>query len=588
MGRAVLHLPGGGTWLRRATSAPVLAAVAFLMVIGLGATAHRRRRRRRPHAMGRHSDPPGKRRTAAVPTALSTAISSSRGRTAAGVIAAIGLLGGVLGAAAWTTPVTRTVTGPALPPGRTMTFSYATTVPRTPAYDGTTVTSPEPVFRTVADHVDVTFEYRGPPGTVGVAAELSVSGGWRTTIPLAGQRSFAGSTYRDVVRLDLDALADRAAVGASAAGLPAGEVSVAVVPTVGGGDGTPFTPALKMRLTPQALTLADGPLVVQDAAPAPTKTTVPRPLAVLGREVVDVATARVAAAVLLLVAVLGAAALVVAGRRSRTVSEAERIRRRYGQLLVEVAPMPPSPQRSAVRVTEFTTLTRLAERYGLLILHWSTPSSATFLVNDDAVTYWYCTDPTSAGPGEPPGEPADPPAGPGAAPAEAPYHWQLALSGAQDGLTSLANRSLFEDEVQFAIDTGTGERPCLMLIELDGFEAVTAEHGQAGGDAVLIAVAERLRGAVRPPDLVARLDGDVFAVLLEDVATADVATIAARMARTVDEAIPVHDQQLRVRASMGVSRAGPSADAGTLMAHAVAALAGAKVRTERLAWYPEA
>jgi signal peptidase I len=586
LGRAVLHLPGGGTWLRRAISPPVLAAFTFLMVAGLGATV-RRRKRRRPAAMGRHTDTSGGGATAAA----FAAISSPRSRAAAGVLAAVGLLGAGLGAAAWTRPVERSVTVPA-PPPRTMTFSYATTVPRTPAYDDTTVTSPEPVFRTVADHVDVTFAYRGPPGTVGVAAELSVAGGWHATVPLVRQRSFTADTYTDVVRLDLDALAARAASGAEAAGLGAGEVAVAIVPRIGNPHGAPFVPALRLTLTPLALTVADGGLVVRDAASAPTKTTVPLYLRVFGRDVIGVSAARTGSAVLVLLVALAAAGLVLLARRSGQVTEGEVIRRRYGKLLVEVAPMAPPPGRPVVRVTEFKTLARLAERYGLLVLRWSTPTSATFVVPDETVTYWYCTDPASTGPGEQhvpekPRVPGETPA-PGADAVEAPYHWQLALPGAQDELTRLANRSLFEEEAQHAIDTGAGERPCLMLIDLDGFGALDEEHSRFAGDAVLLAVAERLRGAVRPRDLVARLDGEAFAVLFEDVGTMDMAAIAGRIVGTVNESISEHAQRAGVRASLGVARAGPGDDAAILMAHATAALAGAKAMTgARLAWFPE-
>lgn len=612
-GRAVLHIPAGGTWARRATSPPVLAAAGFMLVMGLGASVRRRRGRdRRRGAVGRHADPAGGTATAGGLAANF----SPRGRAAAGVIVAVGLAGAVLGVVAWTRPVATSVSARP-PPARTMAFSYSATVPRTPAYDGTTITSPEPIFRRVAKHVDVTFRYQGLPGRIGVAAELSVAGGWHTTVPLARERPFTGGTYQGVVRLDLDALEVRADAGAEAAGLAASEVAVAVVPRVTGGTGVPFAPALNLRLTSATLTLGGGSLVVTSAGPAPEKVTVPQSLRAFGREIVGVSTARTASAVLVSLAVLAAVALVGLAR-PRKVAEGEAIRRRYGKLLIEVAPMAPPPGRPAVRVTAFKTLARLAERYGLLVLHWSTPRSATFVVPDDAVTYWYCTDPTTvslpapapmppseavpAGPSESPAGPSESLAGPSeslaglalvpvrwpppvadprpaASDIEPPTHWQLALPGAQDTVTRLANRSLFEAEVQIALDASGGERLCLILIDLGGLDDFEAEHGRQASDALLVATAERLRGVVRPRDLVARLEGDVFAVLFENVGTAEIAVIAERMERTVNEPIAVHGERVRVRASLGIVQAGPGRDATALIGHATAALAEAKAMT---------
>jgi diguanylate cyclase (GGDEF)-like protein len=173
--------------------------------------------------------------------------------------------------------------------------------------------------------------------------------------------------------------------------------------------------------------------------------------------------------------------------------------------------------------------------------------------------------------------------------ATAPYHWQLALPGAHDALKDLTNRSLFEDEVQFSIDTLGGDRLCLMLINIDGFAGITDSVGRAGTDAVLIATAERLRRAVRPGDLIARLAGDEFAVLFEDVDRADVNAIAHRMLRTVREPLVVDGHRVRLHASLGVAPTLPADDAGVLMRHAATALAEAR-NADRVhfAWYAEA
>jgi len=172
---------------------------------------------------------------------------------------------------------------------------------------------------------------------------------------------------------------------------------------------------------------------------------------------------------------------------------------------------------------------------------------------------------------------------------EAPCHWQLSGLEAKDDLTDLANRSLFEDEVQFAIDATGGSSLCLMLVDLEDLHTVNDQYGREVGDAVLIAVAERLRRSVRPRDLVARLEGDVFAVLFQDVEPAMVDGIAKRIMRTINESVFSQGQQVRVQANLGVAQANSSETAALLMAHAVGALAEAKAeRRMHLAWFAEA
>jgi diguanylate cyclase (GGDEF)-like protein len=511
-----------------------------------------------------------------------SAMARPRMRVAASAVAAAGLLGATLGVAAWTQPVQRSVSMPA-PPAASMTFSYATTVPLTPAYDGTTVTSPAPVFRSVAEGVDVTFAYAGPPGKVAVDAELANATGWHSTIPLAEERSFTGNVYRGVVRLDLDSLEARANAGATAIGVRSSDISVRVVPRVTGATGTTFAPALKLKLTPVALT-PDGAFVVKDAAPAPAAALVPQEMSVAGRTVARVSTLRTVSTLLILGAILAAAALFVTIRRTQPATEGERIRRRYRQLLVEVEPIEPPSGRPVFRVTEFKTLARLAERYGLLVLYWSTPPSTTFAVHEDTATYWYCTDAVAAP------VPTDPAAQQATAEdvTEAPEHWQISLPDAQDPLTKLGDQSLLVGELQFALDASGGERLCLMLISLDNLPLLSETFGPGGGDAVLVTIAERLRRTVRPRDLVARLGNDDFAVVFDNVGQVEVDSIAKRVMRSVDESIFVQGQQVRVRTSLGVASASPSQDATALMARATTALADAKAAaTQHLAWFTE-
>lgn len=581
IGRAVLHIPAGGTWLRRATSAPILAAIAFVIAMGAGRTAHQHRRRRRA-TVRKHSKPSD----ATGGAGLRAAMAAPRSRVVAGVIAGIALLGAVFGGLAWTRPPMLSATVPGTPI-HSMTFAYVAEVPPTPAYDGTIVTSPNPLFRKVVKVVDVTFDYAGPAGRVEVNAELSLGNGWHSTVPLNPAESIVTTPYRGTVRLDLDALEAHATAGAKATGVRSDEIAIVVVPRFTGGTGAAFAPALLFKLTPLLLTVTASQLVQHSAAPPPTRIVFPQVLRVGGHDLITVATARVIAITLLLSAILAAVGFLAVARRTEPPAEAERIRRQYGPLLVEVEPMAPPPDRPVVRVTEIKTLARLAERYGLFILHWSTGGSQTYAVQDDTVAYCYSTGPTDRTAADDTAADHTTADDTTADDEEAPAHWQFSMTATNDHLTHLAGRSLFEEEMRFALGAGGGERICLMLIDVDDLAGINEQYGREAGDLVLAAVAERLRRAVRPRDLVARLQSDDFAVLFEDVAPEAVDGIAKRIMRIMHESVPVLGHQVRMRASLGIAPAS-SRDATLLMEQAAAALAEAKVATDmQYAWFAE-
>lgn len=135
---------------------------------------------------------------------------------------------------------------------------------------------------------------------------------------------------------------------------------------------------------------------------------------------------------------------------------------------------------------------------------------------------------------------------------------QLEQLAYYDGLSGLANRRLFNDEMRghFAHLARRGTAFALLLIDLDYFKQINDTMGHDAGDAVLIAVSRRLVDAVRETDRVARLGGDEFAILLPDlVDTAGITEVCARIRDSVSRPIAHGERTLHVDASIGVARA---------------------------------
>lgn len=271
-----------------------------------------------------------------------------------------------------------------------MEFSYTADVGRSPAYDSTTATSPDPVFRKLADSVDVNFAYEGNPGTVAVAAELTSPSGWHSTVPLAGPHAFTGNSYESTVTLDLKSLEAKAEAAAAVTGLSGTPVAITLVPRVTSESGAVFAPELQLSLTPLHLALAGGEqaLTVTDSSTSQQTVMAPRTIGI-NDWTITAATARLVSAMLLLAVIVAGAGLLVVARRAAPLDEAAAIRRRYANLLVRVHPMPAPQGRPVIDVTSFATLAKLAERYGLLVLHWNRSGVETFVVQDESATYRY-------------------------------------------------------------------------------------------------------------------------------------------------------------------------------------------------------
>ena len=126
-----------------------------------------------------------------------------------------------------------------------------------------------------------------------------------------------------------------------------------------------------------------------------------------------------------------------------------------------------------------------------------------------------------------------------------------------DPLTDLPNRVLFTDRVAHALarrQQTPATTVAVLLLDLDDFKTVNDSLGHAAGDQLLAEVAARLETCVRPGDTLARLAGDEFAVLLEQVDGIDApASVAERIGEQLDEPFEIEAMEVVVRASIGIA-----------------------------------
>jgi diguanylate cyclase (GGDEF)-like protein/PAS domain S-box-containing protein len=127
-------------------------------------------------------------------------------------------------------------------------------------------------------------------------------------------------------------------------------------------------------------------------------------------------------------------------------------------------------------------------------------------------------------------------------------------SGMTDPLTGLPGRMLFMDRLSVAL-ARSGRRTsqvAVLLLDLDGFRHVNDSYGKDTGDRLLVAVAERVFGALRPGDTVARVGEDDFAILCDDIARAEgAATIAERVHAAVGSPYQFEGEDVEVTAGLG-------------------------------------
>jgi len=136
------------------------------------------------------------------------------------------------------------------------------------------------------------------------------------------------------------------------------------------------------------------------------------------------------------------------------------------------------------------------------------------------------------------------------------YEERISRLAYRDALTGLANRVAFLLALEAAVEgrERSSSRFALLFLDLDGFKEVNDSLGHEAGDRVLSAVARRVERSVRERDLVARMGGDEFTVLLADLPRPeDGETVARHLLRRIGEPYDLDGVSVRVGASIGVA-----------------------------------
>jgi len=150
-----------------------------------------------------------------------------------------------------------------------------------------------------------------------------------------------------------------------------------------------------------------------------------------------------------------------------------------------------------------------------------------------------------------------------------------------DSLTNLANRALFMDRLGHALTRRpNGSTLAILFLDLDDFKMVNDSLGHAAGDQMLKAVADRLRGCLRPFDTAARLGGDEFVVLLEEIdSVAEATAVADRVINALRDPFVLQEREISMHGSMGIAAtAGEGMGAEELLRRADVAMYRAKHR----------
>ncbi|WP_089126549.1 putative bifunctional diguanylate cyclase/phosphodiesterase [Tolypothrix sp. NIES-4075] len=134
---------------------------------------------------------------------------------------------------------------------------------------------------------------------------------------------------------------------------------------------------------------------------------------------------------------------------------------------------------------------------------------------------------------------------------------QLTYNAFHDGLTGLANRSLFMQHLERAVEYGKRERNfrfAVLFVDLDRFKLINDSLGHALGDQLLISIAGKLQACLRPTDIIARFGGDEFTILLENLShISDTIRVAERIHAELSLPFNLSGQEVFITASIGIA-----------------------------------
>ena len=147
-----------------------------------------------------------------------------------------------------------------------------------------------------------------------------------------------------------------------------------------------------------------------------------------------------------------------------------------------------------------------------------------------------------------------------------------------DQLTGLTNRTLLQDRLKQALvrSDRSGGKVAFLYLDLDRFKTINDTLGHASGDETLKVVAKRIKARLRESDTAARMGGDEFAIILEDLSDAqDAALVARDLIDLLSESIALAGNEILVSASIGIAIYPPS-PRDSMLQHADAAMYHAK------------